>query len=320
MGILDRRIVYAPFEYPWAYDLWAAQQSVHWLAQEIPMTADVADWEFKLTDSERNVIGNTLKGFTQAELLIEDYWASKVAKWFPKPEIAMMASTFGAFESIHAVAYAYLNQTLNLENYEAFLSEPTAKAKIDRLMNCEGTSPEEIALSIAVFSAFNEGVSLFSSFAVLMNFSRFNKLKGVGQIVAYSIRDESLHSSAGCRIFNQLISEHPHIWTKDLKGKIYDAARLTIQLEDEFIDKVFEMGEIEGISSSDLKQYLRYRCNTKLQDIGLKSNWKNINKDAVKNLEWFSVLSSGTEMADFFATRVTSYTKGALDFSQVAWR
>jgi ribonucleoside-diphosphate reductase beta chain len=319
MGILDRRIVYAPFEFQWAYDLWLAQQSVHWLAQEIPMTADVADWEFKLTDSERNVIGNTLKGFTQAELLIEDYWGSKVAKWFPKPEIAMMASTFGAFESIHAVAYAYLNQTLNLENYEAFLLEPTAKAKIDRLMDCEGNTPEEIALSLAVFSAFNEGVSLFSSFAVLMNFSRFNKLKGVGQIVAYSIRDESLHSSAGCRIFNQLIAEYPRIWTKDLKAKIYDAARLTIQLEDAFIDKVFEMGEIEGISSNDLKQYLRYRCNTKLQDIGLKSNWKNINKDAVKNLEWFSVLSQGTEMADFFATKVTSYTKGALNFSQVAW-
>src|SRR5271168_5537343 len=149
-----------------------------------------------------------------------------VGKWFKKPEIQMMAATFSAFESIHAVAYAYLNQSLGLEDFEAFLHEPTAKAKIDRLISTKGKTKEEIARSLAIFSAFNEGVNLFSSFAVLLNFSRFNKLKGVGQMIAFSIKDESLHSEAGCKTFRTFVEEYPEVWNNDLKGEIYDAAKL----------------------------------------------------------------------------------------------
>jgi ribonucleoside-diphosphate reductase beta chain len=317
MSVLDPRPTYAPFEYDTAYKYWELQQQSHWLHSEVAMASDINDWKTHLTDAERSVIGHILKGFTQSEVFIQEYWGSFVSKAFKKPEIQMMAATFSAFESIHAVAYAYLNQSLGLEDFSAFLHEPTAKAKIDRLITTKGKSKREIALSLAVFSAFNEGVNLFSSFAVLLNFSRFNKMKGLGQIIAFSIKDESLHSEAGCWLFRTLISEFPDLLNDELKKEIYDAARVTVELEDSFIDKAFELGPIEGLDPKDLKAFIRHRANTKLGDLGLKSNWKNIDKDALQRIAWFDILSAGVSHADFFAQRVTDYSKGHIDFSKI---
>lgn len=317
MGLLNPRPTYAPFEYEQAYRYWELQQQSHWLHTEIAMASDINDWKLNLTDSEKNVVGQILKGFTQSEVFIGEYWSSMVTNWFKKPEIQLMSFSFSSMESIHAVAYAYLNDSLGLSDFAAFLHEPTAKAKIDRLMATKGKKKEEIAKSLAIFSAFNEGVNLFSSFAVLLNFSRFNKMKGLGQIIAFSIKDESLHSEAGCWLFRTFISEYPDIWTDDLKKEIYEAARLTVQLEDAFIDKAFELGPIEGLDPADLKAFIRHRANTKLNDLTLKSNWKNIDKEALARMAWFDVLSAGVSHADFFASRVTDYARGSIDFSKI---
>jgi len=317
MSILTPRITYSPFEYDQAFNFWELQQKSHWLHYEIAMSSDVNDWKLNLSPTEKHVIGSILKGFVSTEIFIQDYWATKVFRWFKKPEIQMMASSFASMESIHAVAYAYLNQTLGLEDFDDFLHEPSAKAKIDRLIETRGKSKEDIALSLAIFSAFNEGVNLFSSFAVLLNFSRFNKLKGVGQIIAFSIKDESLHSEAGCWLFRTFIKEFPELWTDDLKKKIYDAARLTVELEDTFIDKAFKLGSIEGLTKADLKTFIRFRTNTKLTDLGLKANWKNIDKTALERMSWFDILSGGASHSDFFASRVSEYSKGQIDFSNI---
>lgn len=317
MGLLDKRATYAPFEFEQAYKYWELQQQSHWLHSEVAMSSDINDWKMNLTDAEKMVIGQTLKGFVQAEIFISEYWSQMVAKWFKKPEIQMMASAFSSFETIHAVSYAYLNDSLGLTDYDAFLHEPAAKAKIDRLITTKGKSKQEIAKSLAIFSAFNEGVNLFSSFAILLNFSRFNKMKGLGQIIAFSIKDESLHSEAGCWLFRTMIQEYPEIWTDELKKEIYEAARLTVQLEDNFIDKVFELGDIEGLTAKDVKNFIRHRCNAKLQDLGLKSNWRNLDKDALERFSWFDTLSSGVSHSDFFSSRVSEYSKGSVDFSNI---
>ena len=319
MSLLEKRITYKPFLYNQAYDFWLKQQQSHWIPTEVQMASDVQDWKLNLTQSEKSVIAGVLKGFIQAELVVEDYWASRVAQWFQHPEIQMMASTFGAFESIHTVAYAYLNDTLDLTDYNSFLQEPAAKAKIDRLINIEPNTKDlkQIATSLAIFSAFTEGVSLFSSFAILFNFSRFNKLKGVSQIISWSVLDESLHSQAGTWLFRTLIQENPEIWTDDVKQKIYEAARETIKLEDNFIDMVFKDGEIEGVNTHDLKQFIRHRANVKLGEVLCKTNWKNIDQDSLKRMAWFDTLSQGIAQQDFFSGREFSYGKGVVDFGKI---
>jgi ribonucleoside-diphosphate reductase beta chain len=317
MSITKPRPTYGPFEYPKYYDFFQKQQMAHWLPWEIQMGSDINDWKMSLSETDKQVIGSILKGFTQTEIFIEDYWSNRVANWFKKPEIQMMANTFAGFESIHAAGYSYLEESLGIQNYEAFLHEPTAKAKIDRLMETKGKTKREIALSLAIFSGFNEGVNLFASFAVLMSFPQRNLLKGLGQIVSWSIRDETLHSQAGCSLFRDFISENQDLWTDEFKKELYDAARLTVQLEDEFVDKAFGKGDLPNLSKYDLKNYIRYRANTKLQDLGLKQNWKNLDKESLERLSWFDVLSSGVELQDFFAQRVSEYSKSTASFEEI---
>lgn len=303
--------------YPEADRFCDLQNSVHWLPNEISLGSDVDDWKRKLTDSERHLISQILKGFVTTEIFIEDYWAAKASRWFKHPEIQGMCVTFAAFERIHAKAYARLNEELGLDDFDAFLDEPAAKAKIDRLMSVKGSSKQDIARSLAVFSAFNEGVNLFSSFAVLMSFQQRNLLKGVGKIIEFSVRDETVHANAGCWLFNKLVEEFPEIMDDTLKEELVEAARLTVALEDEFITKAFEMGDIEGITEGDLKNYIRYRTNSKLHDIGLGANWKNIDQDALRRMEWFDVLSSGVVSQDSFAGRVTDYAKANVSFDDI---
>jgi ribonucleoside-diphosphate reductase beta chain len=309
MPLTSPRIVYKPFEYPKAFEYWEKQQHAHWLPSEVAMSKDINDWKHQMTEAERLVIGQILKSFTQTEIAVNDYWSKKVSGWFPKPEISMMASAFGSMETVHTVGYAYLNDSLGLDDYSAFLQDPTAVAKLDNLKNVKGKNKRDIARSLAIFSGFTEGVNLFSSFAILMSFSRFNLLEGVETIVSWSVRDESLHSEAGCWLFRTFIKENPDIWDDELKKDIYDAARLSVKLEDDFIDNAFGLGEVRGLSPGDLKNFIRMRANAKLHDLGLKTNWKNIDQESLKRMSWFDELSGGTKFTDFFSSRVTDYAK-----------
>ena len=190
--ITKERIVYKPFEYPTAFDYWLKQQQAHWIHTEVPMMSDINDWKQNLTETEKNIIGSILKGFAQTETVVNDYWTGLVTKWFRKPEIIAMATVFGAMETIHAEAYSLLNEELGLDDFSEFLEDETTMAKIETLMNVRDSLMgkldwHERAKSLAIFSAFTEGVNLFSSFAVLLSFKLRNKLKGVGQIVEWSV-------------------------------------------------------------------------------------------------------------------------------------
>jgi ribonucleoside-diphosphate reductase beta chain len=314
-NIIEERVVYKPFEYPKAHDFWLKQQQAHWLHTEVPMMSDINDWKQNLTETEKNIIGSILKGFAQTETIVNDYWSNLVTKWFRKPEVIKMAVTFGAFETIHAEAYSLLNEELGLDDFSEFLEDETTMAKIEALMNVRDSHDgsvnyAEVARSLAIFSAFTEGVNLFSSFAVLLSFKLRNKLKGVGQIVEWSIRDESLHSEAGCWLFRQLLADNPELNTPELKKYVEDAARLSLKLELDFINKVYEMGDLEGCTQYDLINFIKHRVNTKMKDLGYESIIEDIDEDSVVKMRWFDNLSGGKQHSDFFATRVTNYSKG----------
>lgn len=308
--ITTERIAFKPFEYQWAYDYWFAQQNAHWLHTEINMQQDVKDWLEQLNDEEKNVIGNILKGFTQTETEVGNYWSSYVPKWFPVPEIKMMGQTFGAFETIHAVAYSYLNDTLGLDDFESFLEDEATMNKLKVLMdvNPDTTDLSEIARSLALFSGCAEGIQLFSSFAVLLSFRASNRMTGIGQQMIFSVKDESLHSEAGCRLFRELINENPEIWTDSLRADIYEGFELAIRNEFTYINKIFEMGDLETITKEQLKNFMYDRANRKLVELGLKAKYA-VNSDLLKEMEWFYIMVSGVKQTDFFANRETEYAK-----------
>ena len=315
--ITEPRIYYKPFEYQDAFNFYKDQHRAHWLADEVPLASDLNDWKLKLTEPEKNLIGNILKSFAQTEVHVNDYWSTKVSIWFPKPEIQAMARVFADFESIHAEAYARLNEELGLDDFQAFLEDETSKNKIERLIEVPGTTIEEKAVSLAIFSAFTEGVNLFSSFAILMSFQLRNLMKGTGQIVEWSVRDESLHSKAGCWLFRKLLEEQSELNTAELRNKVIEACELSVQLEFDFIEKAFEMGDIEGLNKEQLKTFIKARANEKMIELGYKAIYNDIDPNLLKQIEWFGHLTSGKTHQDFHANRVTDYSKSTADWSDL---
>ena len=311
MGLFDERIAYKPFEYPEYYtEGWLKQAQAFWLHTEISMQSDIKDWNEKLNEKEKHLVGNILLGFAQTECAVSDYWTQNVVSWFPKHEIRQMAMMFGSQETVHAVAYSYLNETLKLEDYEAFLHEPATSARFDNLVAYNGSDSIGIAKSLAVFSAFAEGVSLYSAFAVLYSFQLRNLLKGIGQQMKWSVRDESLHSKMGCKLYRDMCSENGqllHLCRED----IIKAAETMVKLESSYIDKMFEAGDIEGISANDLKQFIKKRANEKLVELGYVDlgSYFAYDTKAASNLDWFYHLTGGVTHTDFFAIRPTDYSK-----------
>jgi ribonucleoside-diphosphate reductase beta chain len=241
-----------------------------------------------------------------------------VTKWFPKHEIKQMAMMFGSQETIHAAAYSYLNETLGLEDFEAFLHEPSTSARFENLVNTKAgydhnvlkISPkarQDVARSIAVFSAFAEGVALYSSFAVLYSFQMRNLLKGIGQQMKWSVRDESLHSKMGCVLFNHLCEENPGV-RDSVRTQVEEAARIAVEMEMNFIDKMFEMGDLENLKAGDLKEFIKKRANEKLQELGYDGIF-DYDKEKAAELDWFYHLTGGHTHTDFFAVRPTDYSK-----------
>ncbi len=217
---------------------------------------------------------------------------------------------FGSQETVHAVAYSYLNETLKLEDYEAFLHEPATARRFDNLVAYDGTSSVGIGTSLAIFSAFAEGVSLYSAFAVLYSFQLRNLLKGIGQQMKWSVRDESLHSKMGCQLFRHMCQEDDTL-LEACRANVIKAAEAMVDLEEKYIDKMFEMGDIEGIKANDLKQFIRKRTNEKLVELGYidLGSYFAYEKDAADNLNWFYHLTGGVTHTDFFAIRPTDYSK-----------
>jgi ribonucleoside-diphosphate reductase beta chain len=320
-NLFVERIPYKPFEYPDYYlEGWLPQAQAFWLHTEIPMQGDMKDWNEFLSTSEKNLVGNILLGFAQTECAVSDYWTGMVTKWFPKHEIKQMAMMFGSQETIHATAYSYLNETLGLEDFEAFLHEPSIANRFEFLMKTSAdytyedlqTNPTariEVARSLAIFSAFAEGVSLYSSFAVLYSFQLRNLLKGIGQQMKWSVRDESLHSKMGCRLFRHMCEEYPEL--KELvQFTVEEAATLMVEMEHKYIDKIFEQGDLENLKAHDLKNFIYRRANEKLEELGYLPIFNYESKSA-DNLDWFYHLTGGHTHTDFFAIRPTDYAKAS---------
>ncbi|MBL4838979.1 MAG: ribonucleotide-diphosphate reductase subunit beta [Kordiimonadaceae bacterium] len=313
-GLLEERHVYKPFRYPWAYEAWLTQQQVHWLPEEVPLAEDVRDWAQKLSAGEKNLLTQIFRFFTQSDIEVNNCYMKQYSQFFKPTEIQMMLAAFSNMETIHIAAYSHLLDTIGMpeSEYSAFLKYKEMKDKFDYMQDFDITDIRSAALTLCVFGAFTEGLQLFASFAMLLNFPRFNKMKGMGQIITWSVRDESLHCDSIIKLFNTLISEHPEVWDDSLREEIRQACLTIVIHEDAFIDLSFEMGDIEGLEAEDVKKYIRYIADRRLQQVGLDPEY-NID---VNPLPWLDSMLNAVEHTNFFENRATEYSKAA---TQGSW-
>lgn len=309
-ALFRRNPIYKPFSYPWAYTMWLTQQRIHWLPDEIPMADDIKDWNFVLTDAERNLLIQIFRFFTQMDVEVGGCYLDYYCRIFQPTEIKMMLCSFANMETVHMAAYSHLLDTLGIPEveYQAFLQYKEMKDKWDYMQQFKTDQTlKGLALTIAAYGAFTEGLQLFASFAMLLNFPRFNKMRGMGQIVTWSVRDETLHIHGVLRLFRTIIAEHPAIWTPGLQEHIIRIAHTMVEHEDAFIDLAFAMGNIEGLTIPDMKSYIRYIADRRLEQLDLKPIYA-IERNP---LPWMDDMLSSIEHSNFFEARATEYSKSA---------
>ncbi|MCA3304062.1 MAG: ribonucleotide-diphosphate reductase subunit beta [Roseomonas sp.] len=307
--LLTSNPVYKPFRYPWAYEAWLQQQRIHWLPEEVPLADDVKDWQKNLTPSERNLLTQIFRFFTQADVEVNNCYMKHYSQVFKPTEVLMMMSAFSNIETVHIAAYSHLLDTIGMPEieYTAFLKYKEMKDKYDYMQSFSVANKTEIAKTLAAFGAFTEGLQLFASFAILMNFPRFNKMKGMGQIVSWSVRDETLHCLSLIRLFRTFVQENPEIWTEEFRRDLYLVCATIVDHEDAFIDLAFELGGVQGMDASLTKQYIRFIADRRLQQLGLEPLY-NIEKNP---LPWLDEMLNAVEHANFFENRSTEYSKAS---------
>lgn len=310
--LTDTREYFKPFNYPWAYDAWLKHEQAHWLHTEVPMAEDVKDWKKKLTKEEKLFLTNIFRFFTQGDIDVAGGYVKNYLPYFPQPEVRMMLMGFAAREALHIAAYSHLIETLGMpeSTYNEFLEYQEMKDKHDYVTELSSKNGDlsSTATHIAVFSAFTEGMQLFSSFIMLLNFPRRGLMKGMGQIVTWSIVDETMHAENMIKLFKTFIKENNEIWNDDLKGRIYTIAEKMVELEDKFIDLSFAGTHMRDLTPEDVKEYIRYIADRRLISLGLKGIFKR-----KKNpLPWVEEMINAPVHGNFFENRVTDYAKGAL--------
>ena len=312
LKLTDERSYFKPFNYAWAYDAWLKHEQSHWLHTEVPMNEDVKDWKSKLNDAEKGFLTNIFRFFTQGDIDVAGGYVNNYLPNFPQPEVRMMLAGFAAREALHVAAYSHLIETLGMpeSTYNEFLEYEAMKEKHDYLqeLSVETQDKTTIATNIAAFSAFTEGMQLFSSFIMLLNVPRHGKMKGMGQIVTWSIVDETLHAENMIKLFREYVNENVDLWNDSLKGKIYTIAEKMVELEDKFIDLAFAMGDMDNLTPDEVKKYIRYICDRRLISLGLKGIFK-VKKNP---LPWVEEMINAPTHTNFFENRSTDYARGAL--------
>jgi ribonucleoside-diphosphate reductase beta chain len=310
--LTDERTSFKPFAYPWAYEKWLQHEQSHWLHTEVPMLEDVKDWKNKLTQEEKNFLTHIFRFFTQGDIDVAGGYVKNYLPYFPQPEVRMMLLGFAAREALHIAAYSHLIETLGMPDttYSEFLEYEAMREKHNYVLDISSQNGDaaSTATHIAVFSAFTEGMQLFSSFIMLLNFARQGKMRGMGQIITWSIVDETQHAESMIKLFRSYIEENKEIWNDDLKSRIYTIAERMVELEDKFIDLAFDMGGINNLTSEEVKTYIRYIADRRLISLGLKGVFK-VKKNP---LPWVEEMINAPTHTNFFENRATDYSKGAL--------
>lgn len=317
MALLEESKSYKPFIYPWAVEYAIKSEKAHWGEWEAKLQDDVGQWNNgKLSDAERNHITQILRLFTQSDVQVGTNYLESYIPRFKNNEIRAMLTSFANREFVHQRSYALLNDTLGLpeSEFSAFAAVKEMSDKLEFMANIDVNTQSGLAKAVAR-SVINEGMSLFSAFVMLLNYQRFGKMRGMCEIVEWSIRDETMHCEGMVKLFRTFCEEHPRIVTDAFKSDIYQMVRDAVSLEDAVIDLAYEMGDLEGLSSEEVKSYIRYIADRRLIQLGLKGNY------GVKEnpLSWVDWIIAGDSHKNFFEGVVTDYNAAGMEGNDWGW-
>lgn len=295
--------------FPEAVAFAEAQFSVAWPPKEFPVEEDIQDVLTTFTEAEKHAIITTLKLFTHYELKAGlEYWGNRIVKKYAPNCIKRMANAFSNAEiNMHAPFYAELNKALNLDTldfYNSYVNDPVLKERMEFID--ELISSKDDVLSVGVFSLV-EGAVLYSSFAFLKHFraNGKNKVKNLVSGINASVRDENLHMEGGAWLFNKEL-EYQRKSPRDYEEQIYSAATKICEHEKLINAKLFEKGNIEGITQKQLDHFVESRINIVLDKLGYKKLY-DVKYNPIA--DWFYENINALKLHDFFNVSGSDYRR-----------
>ncbi len=295
-------------DYPHAVELVEKQMSIFWFPDEVRVEKDVQDILVNLSEAERHGVITTLKLFTQYELIVgQEYWTT-LSRVLRKPAcVQRMCNLFSFMEqNVHAPFYAKINEALGLANdkfYTDYINDPVLADRISMLEHYAGQVSPEFLIMLAL----TEGAVLYSSFAFLKHFQSQGKNKCLNIVrgINFSARDEGLHSEASAWLFRTWLEEQgesPEDY-REIITRLSDAVR---EHEYAIVDKIFEKGHIEGITSVQLKHFVDSRINVVARNLGI-TNLYEVKYNPIA--DWFYKGLNDYVANDFFSGQGREYSR-----------
>ncbi len=311
MSIFEERFNYKPFEYPEIEELGSKLTDTFWTHKELTFEGDKIDFH-NLNDIEKEIVLRTLTLIATIEVKVKDFWG-QLGNHFPKPEIKELGAIASESEVRHTKSYDKLLSVLDMEEYyNKALKNDFILGRFNYLDKYLKLSPHnsdnsKYLLKLILFSVLIENVSLFSQFATIMYFYKHNGImKDIRNIVKWTSIDEQLHFNIGVLLTNILRKEFPEMFTSDLEEVVHKACLKAIKYESKLLEWVFEKGELQKMSRENLEDYMKFRVNESLDQLGFKKLFEN--QKSPKELDFFYDEVFADSQDDFFAVRPVDYT------------
>jgi ribonucleoside-diphosphate reductase beta chain len=335
VNVADKRVIngqtdvnqLVPFKYKWAWEKYLSACANHWMPQEIQMSRDIALWKDPngLTEDERRIVKRNLGFFVTADSLAANNIVLGTYRHITAPECRQYLLRQAFEEAIHTHAYQYIVESLQLDDgeiFNAYREIPSIREKDEFLIPFIETltdpsfktgTPEadqKLLKSLIVFACLMEGMFFYVGFTQILSLGRQNKMTGSAEQYQYILRDESMHCNFGIDLINTIKMENPHLWTPDFRDELREIFKKGVELEYRYAEDTMPRGVL-GLNAGMFKEYLRYICNRRSQQIGLEPLFEGVSNP----FPWMAEMIDLKKERNFFETRVIEYqTGGALSW------
>lgn len=293
-------------------EVYDKHERAHWLPDEADMSTDVVQWkDGTITPEMKQYIKMILRGFTQSDTNVCAGYAERLIPLYKNADARVMLLSFAGRETTHMYAYKRLNDTLGYDSEEfmsEFLAYKELKDKHEFMIEEMDLRSNKHKAEYTAKQVLMEGVNLFANFAQLLDFSRYGQLPGMVSVNQWSVVDESMHVEGLVELFRLFTEENPSVINDEFKQAIYETARKVIAIEDANIDLCYSIWQPPKLSKEDLKAYIRFVCDYRMQQMGFKPQF-GIEKNPLPFIE--EITGAGV-FGNFFEATIVAYSKESL--------
>lgn len=309
-----------PMRYPQFYDMYRDAIANTWSVEEIDFGPDLHDLRERLSPAERHLIRRLVAFFATGDTIVSNNLVLNLYKHVNSPEARMYLSRQLFEEAQHIQFYLTLLDSYipdDRERAQAFAAIeniPSIREKgefcfrwigsISSLERIE-TSDDRRAflMNLITFAAAIEGLFFFAAFAYVYYLRSRGVLNGLASGTNWVFRDESMHMQFAFSVIETVRREHPELFDEQLEASVRRMLDEAVNAELLFAADVLSEG-IAGLSIGDMKQYLQYIADCRLQTLGYAP------AHGVKNPFDFMALQDVQELTNFFERRPSAYRVG----------